>query len=115
MKYRLVINYLHQPLRRKFQKEKKVQGYHCNSKQKEIQFLYNHPDICTSSSAAAGAGAAGAGASADSLATIVFRKGSIVLFSRIRNAPPETSFVSFSLLGPTIPIEVLLMLSSLSC
>ena len=77
---------------------------------------YNYPDICTSSSPAAGAGgAAGAGASADSLATIVFRKGSIELFSRIRNAPPGISFVSFSLLGPTIPIEVLLMLSSLSC
>ena len=53
--------------------------------------------------------------SGDALGIMVFRNGSTSSFSRIRNDPPEMGAFSCSLLGPTIPMDVLLTLSSLSC
>ena len=53
--------------------------------------------------------------SVDSLAIMVFKNGSTDPFSRMRNDPPGEGTLSCSLVGPTIPMDVLLTLSSLSC
>lgn len=53
--------------------------------------------------------------SVDSLGIMVFKNGSTDSFSRIRNDPPGVATFSCSLVGPTMPMDVLLTLSSLSC
>ena len=53
--------------------------------------------------------------SVDALGIMVFKNGSTDSFSRIRNDPPEMAAFSCSLTGPTMPMDVLLTLSSLSC
>lgn len=69
-----------------------------------------HSVICTSSSVVA----AGAGAVAGtSLGTIVSRNGCMVSPSRIRKLIPVV--FSCTLGAPTIPMDVLLTLRSLSC
>ena len=49
------------------------------------------------------------------LGIMVFKNGSTDSFSRIRNDPPEMGAFSSSLGGPTMPMDVLFTLSSLSC
>lgn len=76
--------------------------------------VYNYPDIWISSSVAAVAAVVVLD-SVDSLAIMVFKNGSTDPFSRMRNDPPGEGTLSCSLVGPTIPMDVLLTLSSLSC
>lgn len=76
---------------------------------------YNaHSAICTSSSPAAAAGAAGAG-SPVSFGVMLCRYTSRISPSRMRKSPSAVTPSSWTPLGPMIPSEVLLMVSSLSC
>lgn len=87
------------------------------AKRKSRQSSYLHctqvySAICTSSSPAA---AGGAGAESVTFATMVFKNGSTFSPSTMRNGPVGGTPFSCGDAGPTIPIEVLFTLSSLSC